>query len=497
MSRRTRLAVFTTAALCLSVGHAAAQSSPAIVPEPSDIATLAPPATTVAPDAPAAAPDAPTAPASSPSPAAAAPPPAPPPAPLDPAALDPLGFADFSWMPANYGPSEKALKLGPFVGEVRIDSAYHYSFANPKDNTISGSSEVFRHNELQLTQIGVGGDFLYKNVQARLMTQFGMYSQTTPRNDASPARGQWNLDNAYRYISEAYGGYHFDVWKGINVQAGIFMSYIGLWSYYNFDNWTYQPSYVSSNTPWFFNGARAQIFPTENLKIEPWLVNGWQSYGKFNQAPGVGLKVEYRPHDWLAIIGNQYFGTDTLNTPGRKRLHTDDSVMVKYYDKPGAGFSRAAASLTVDAGCEEGGGVSCSDQYFLGFMAYTRFWFFGNKVGTTVGGGAITNPGRYLVLLPPINGATSFSGTPYFTAAPGDTYKAWDMQVTADYMPREFITFRAEFNHRAANVPYFTGPGGVTPDGGNQGGAGSLVNGWTPDLVKNENRLTFAMMLKY
>jgi hypothetical protein len=130
-------------------------------------------------------------------------------------------------------------------------------------------------------------------------------------------------------------------------------------------------------------------------------------------------------------------------------------------------------------------------------MAYTRFWFFGNKVGTTVGGGAITNPGRYLVLLPPINGATSFSGTPYFTAAPGDTYKAWDMQVTADYMPREFITFRAEFNHRAANVPYFTGPGGVTPDGGNQGGAGSLVNGWTPDLVKNENRLTFAMMLKY
>jgi hypothetical protein len=64
-------------------------------------------------------------------------------------------------------------------------------------------------------------------------------------------------------------------------------------------------------------------------------------------------------------------------------------------------------------------------------------------------------------------------------------------------MPREFITFRAEFNHRAANVPYFTGPGGVTPDGGNQGGAGSLVNGWTPDLVKNENRLTFAMMLKY
>src|SRR5207248_3641287 len=138
-----------------------------------------------------------------------------------------------------------------------------------------------------------------KGVQARLMTQFGLYATTTPRNDPSSGKGQWNLDNAYRYLSEAYGGYHFDVQHGINVQAGIFMSYVGLWSYYNFDNWTYQPSYVSSNTPWFFNGLRIQFFPTDRLKIEPWLVNGWQAYGQFNQAPGVGLQVRWNPTAWL------------------------------------------------------------------------------------------------------------------------------------------------------------------------------------------------------
>ncbi len=408
-----------------------------------------------------------------------------------------FAFADFSWIPGNYGSQEKPLKWGPFTGEVRVDTTYHYSFNHPKDNTISGSSEVFRHNEVQVTQLGFGGDFFYKNVQARIMTQFGMYSMTTPRNDASPARGQWRLDDAYRYLSEAYGGYHFDVLHGVNVQAGIFMSYVGLWSYYNFDNWTYQPSYVSSNTPWFFNGVRAQIFVTEKLKVEPWIVNGWQSYGKFNQAPGAGLQIAWRPTSWLAVLGNQYAGTDTLNTPGRKRFHTDDSIMVKYYDKKGPGLSRAAASLTIDAGCEDGGGVDCGSQFFLGFMAYSRLWFFDNKFATTIGGGAITNPGRYLVLIPPINGATAFSGTPYFSAAPGDSYKAWDMQITADYMPREFVTFRAEFNHRAANVPYFTGPNGVTPPGGNQGGAGAAVDGWTPDLVKSEDRLTLGMLLRY
>jgi hypothetical protein len=108
----------------------------------------------------------------------------------------------------------------------------------------------------------------------------------------------------------------------------------------------------------------------------------------------------------------------------------------------------------------------------------------------------MTNPGRYLVLMPPINGATAFSGTPYFTYNPGDDFHAWDTSATFDYMPDQFVTFRAEFNYRAANVPYFAGPGGVTPPGGNQGALGSKVPDWAPDLRKNETRMTFALLLK-
>ena len=413
-------------------------------------------------------------------------------------------FGDFSWASGNYTPPDSPLSWGPFHGELRADVAYHYSFANPVDNTISGSSEVFRHNEFQLTQLGVGGDFYYKGVQARLMTQFGMYSQTTPRNDASPGRGQWQLDNAYRYISEAYGGYHINALHGINIQAGIFMSYVGLWSYYNFDNWTYQPSYVSSNTPWFFNGMRIQVFPTETFKVELWVVNGWQAYGQFNQAPGVGMQLLWKPREWLTVLGNQYYGTDALGIPDRMRIHTDDSIMVRYYNNPGGFLTRAAASLTLDAGCEFGdakNNVSCSTQYFLGFMAYNRLWFLHDLVGLTVGGGAITNPGRYLVLLPPINGATALSGTPYFTENPGDKFKAWDLQATLDYMPNRNVTFRIEYNHRAADVPYFSGHGGVTPSNGsgsyvNQGAPGSMVQGFTPDLVKAEDRMTAALLLR-
>ncbi len=435
-----------------------------------------------------------------------------------PEKAEPFAFADFTWLTGNARTKESPMDTKFFTPEIRADVDYVYDFAHPKDDTISGSSEVFRSSEVHVTQLGVGGDFHYDNVRARLMTQFGLYSQTTPRNDASPSRGQWNLDNAYRYLSEAYGGYHFNALHGVNVDAGIFMSYIGLFSYYQFDNWAYQPSYVSSNTPWFFNGVRVQIFPTEHLKIEPWFVNGWQSYGRFNNRPGLGFQILWRPNGWLSVLGNQYaLGEDALNTPGRVRYHTDDSIQIKYYDNKERFLDKAAFSLTGDMGCEHGGGVSCAGnsakgpkQSFLGYMVYNRLWFDNDKYGLTLGGGQINNPGRYLVLLPPINGATATSGTPYFTENPGDPYKAWDLSGTFDWMPSQYITFRWEYNHRAANVPYFSGSGGVTPPGGNNGAPGSLVclsgfttcngsptNTWFPDLRKTENRLNMAILVKF
>ncbi len=417
----------------------------------------------------------------------------------------PFAFADFTWLNGNARTREPAFDSKFFTPEIRADVSYIYDFAHPQDDTIGGSSEVFRSSEFQVTHLGVGGDFHYDNVRARLLTQLGMYSQTQPRNDASIARGQWTLDGAYRYVTEAYGGYHFNVLHGINVDAGIFLSYIGLFSFYNFDNWAYQPSYVSSNTPWFFNGMRVQIFPTDKLKIEPWFINGWQSYGRFNSRPGLGMEILWRPNGWISVLGNQYaVGADTLATPGRIRYHTDDSLQIKYYDHPERVLDKMAFSLTGDMGCEHGGGVSCAGnsakgpkQSFIGYMIYNRFWFHKDLYAVTLGGGQINNPGRYLVLLPPINGATAVTGTPYFTKNPGDPFKAWDATGTVDWMPSQYITFRWEYNHRAANVPYFSGPGGITPAGGNRGNPAAIVPGFTPDLRKRENRLNMAILVKF
>jgi hypothetical protein len=412
----------------------------------------------------------------------------------------PFAFADFTWLNGNSRQHAPVFD-SPFVtGEVRFDVNYAFSFNHPRDHSLTGSCETGRTDEIQLQQLGLGGDLHVGHVRGRVMTQLGMYSTMTPRNDPSPQRGQWDLTSGYRYLSEAYGGYHWDAIHGINLDAGIFMSYVGLFSYYNFDNWAYQPSYVSANTPWFFNGLRLQTFPTDRLKVELWVTNGWQSYGMFNEQPGLGTQILWRPNAALSFLTNDYAGADTPGLPGRQRVHTDNSIQVRYLDRPGHFVDRAAFSITADAGCEHGGGAHCGSgadaQYFLGGMLYDRTWLSRDRVGITLGAGAISNPGRYLVLVPPVNGATAASGTPYFTQRPGESFRAWDTSATVDLMPDESTTFRLEVIHRAANAPYFAGPGGLTPPGGNSGAPGSVVPGFTPDLRDHETRLTAALLIK-
>jgi len=439
----------------------------------------------------------------------------------------PFAYGDFTWLNGSPRNHQPVFDTRFFTPDIRLDVHYMQDFNHPQDHTIVGSTESFRSGEFQLEQVSLGGDFHWDNVRARFLSILGLFATTTPRNDASAGVGQWDLRGAYRYLSEANAGYHFDVNHGLNIDAGIFVSYIGLFSYYNFDNWTYQPSYVSSNTPWFFNGLRVQWFPTNTLKIEPWIINGWQSYARYNGHLGFGGQILWMPHEWLKLVFNNYgVGQDNLGLPNTTRIHTDDSIEVRYYNNPdnGRGLSKMAFSFTADAGCQQGGGLHCTGgpnrSAFLGWMLYNRFWFDHDRYAVTLGGGAMTNPGRYLTLLPPINGADAVSGSPYFTENPGDHAYQWDSTINFQFMPKEWLTWWAEFGYRHSDVPYFAGTGGVTPPGGNNGfpqdyvcssgstagtsnlqqayaACGGAANVWFPDLRKQEMKLSAGVLVKF
>ncbi len=425
---------------------------------------------------------------------------------------EPFEGIDQTWQNGNDRRDSSVFKSAKyFMPSVIMDVNYTYSFANPIDNTVVGSNALARNNEVELSALHFGGDFNYQNARARFMTQFGTRSVIIPRNDYSIYKGQYHLDNIYRYLSEANVGYHFNQWCGVNIDAGLFMSYIGLNSFYQPENWEYQASFTSDNTPWFFNGLRIQIFPTKRLKVELWAINGWQSYGKFNSMPGIGGNFTWMPNSNFKILTNDYYGTDAAGVPSRCRFHSDNSILVKYLNKKlSRGISQMAFSLTSDIGFEKGGGVNglnTSDstkpaQYFFSIMFYNRTWFYRNKFAWTFGGGYMTNPGRYLVLaptgqaspLPNPNDPTKTEGAFPFSENPGDKFSGWDCSTTFDFMPNQSLTFRIEFIHRESSVPYFSGHGGVTSQTGYT--TAPLDPKWRPDLVRVENRIILALLFR-
>ncbi len=425
---------------------------------------------------------------------------------------EPFEGIETNWQNGSDRRDSSVFKNVPFfTPSILLDINYTHSFNKPNDNTVVGSTALARNNEIQLSALHFGGDFNYKNARARVMTQFGTRSIVVPRNDYSVYRGQYQLANVYRYLSEAYAGYHINKWYGINIDAGMFMSYIGLNSYYQAENWEYQASFTSDNTPWFFNGLRIQIHPTKNLKIEPWLINGWQSYGTFNKMPGLGANITWMPNSNIKLLTNDYYGSDAAGIPSRKRFHSDNSLLVRYLNRPeSSGISKMAFSLTGDIGFEQGGGVNGFKndpdkgpaQYFMSAMFYHRIWFAKNKFAWTVGGGVMTNPGRYLVLYPtgqasplpnPTN-PTQTEGAFPFSANAGDQFKGWDASTNIDFMPNQSISFRVEYVHRQANVGYFAGKGGVTSQTGYT--TAPLDPNWKPDLVKSENRIILAVLFR-
>ena len=425
---------------------------------------------------------------------------------------EPLDGMDMTWLNGADRRSKPTLAGKYFTPTVMVDANYTYSFANPIDNTVVGSTTLARNNEMQVSGAYLGGDFNYKGARAHIVTQFGTRSIVVPRNDFSPYKGQYKLADAYRYLAEANAGYHFKKWYGINVDAGLFMSYIGLNSYYQVENWEYQASYTSDNTPWFFSGIRVQLFLTKKLKIEPWIINGWQSYGMFNKQPGVGGNITWCPTENIKMLTNNYYGADAALIPNRKRFHSDNSLLVRYYkNKKSKGVSQMAFSLTGDFGFEKGGGVNglkTGDslhgpaQYFASLMFYNRIWFYKNKFAFTFGGGVMQNPGRYLVLYPtgqasPLPNAanpTTTEGNYPYSANPGDQFNAWDASANVEWAPNQHISFRLEYVHREASVPYFAGHGGVTSPTGYTTSA--LTSDWKPDLVKSEDRIIFAVLFR-
>jgi hypothetical protein len=372
------------------------------------------------------------------------------------------------------------------TGIAYFDGYFNYNFADPIDNTHTVSATIGRHKEFTLNLASLGIETNYRNIIGRVWLQYGQMLSIVQELDGTVQRGRNTSISNLKYIREAAGGYHFNKWYGINVEMGIFMSYIGLESYVTQENWCYQRSMACEFTPFYFSGARVQVFPSRKFKTELWLLNGWQSYNSWNNIPGIGNSNYWRPSENVQVAANFYLGKDSR--ADILRFHHDNSIVARYHKKRLATISQAAFSINAHYGFQDGAGISPSSNYMAGVAVTNRLWFAKNKLALSLRGDMVTNPGTYLAFSP--SPVTPNDYTDAIAADPKQKLNIYQGMATLDVMPDDHVTFRLEYGRRQSNVPYFADHGGTTsPDGW----LTTPINTWRPDLHKTDDRITLAV----
>lgn len=355
---------------------------------------------------------------------------------------------------------------------IYLDSYYTYSFNNPRDNTLTGSSTEGRVNEFQVNLLSFGIDKTSEKARARFFFQSGAMMNLVQDTDTSVDHGANVNVSDFRYIREGLIGYVFfgdafgDV-GSLTIDAGVLPSMIGVDNYLNHYNWNYQRSPLSDFTPFYFTGIRGHYQISKEWAIEPLLLNGWQSYAKFNSGFSVAFSLLYsHPSGNFYGTFNSYAGTDTAGYEGLNRYHEELILQYKYFSNPSTWIGNAAFSSDTHYGFQTGDGISPNKSYVFGSSFINRIWFkdptwaFSSRVCW------FTNPSSYLIPAP-LPGKTFPSNSPYF-------FDMTDWAFTIEKQIIHNLTFKVEYIYRASNTPLFSK------------GQGSTAY----DLATNESRLS-------
>ncbi|MFO0663700.1 MAG: outer membrane beta-barrel protein [Polyangiaceae bacterium] len=412
--------------------------------------------------------------------------------PLD-VAEPPFAHGDFSWMNGQNRQPESLLKAGPVNLSLIVDAYYLWSTNHPVDHTAFPSTTAPRHNELSLNMASVGIELPPNAIDTKaggpvgqFALQYGSMGETNFGQDRTLSRGFFLTKPAFLPIRAASAGWHFHWLHGANIEIGILPSYIALESYIPQENWNYLHPFVSDFTPYYFSGVRAQFHLSQKLKVEAWIVNGWQTFGQWHEGRAGGYLWNYRPTERLSFTNTMYLGQEAAFDPKSIRWYTDNFAQFQYY-KAQSGFVRSVAVCVVgDLGYEYRGDGS-RYGFRTGESITHRIDFKGN-VGLTFRADLYYDPSQALVTSLPLE-------SPYTRPAQDREFFGGGITTTVDFLPSPWLLTRLEFMHRATSIPYFSGPGGITGPNG-VAPSGTAAATYIPDLRRSDNRIVANVTLR-
>ncbi len=175
---------------------------------------------------------------------------------------------------------------------------YGYDFNVPRTRTRPGFvySEN-RHNEVSINIALLGARFANDHVRGAFAIQTGTYP------DANYAAEP----QVFKHIYEAYAGVR--IRPRLWLDAGVFVSHIGLEGPISRDDLTLTRSILADNSPYYEAGAKLTYdTPDGHWTFVALVLNGWQVIRDQNENMSTGWQVQWKPNAKWVINSSSYAG---------------------------------------------------------------------------------------------------------------------------------------------------------------------------------------------
>ncbi len=290
--------------------------------------------------------------------------------------------------PAPSSPSLAGL-LGPTTLSGFVDMYYGQNFNNPAARSSSLRAFDVAANQFGLNMVELVADKQPdpNNSRTGYHIALGFGQAMNVVNGTDP--GGLGFD---QYLKEAYFSYLAPVGKGLQIDAGKFVTPAGAEVIETKDNWNYSRGLLFSYAiPFFHFGMRAKYTFNDKYAVAGYLVNGWNNVIDNNTGKTYGGSFFWNPNKKFGITQNYLIGPELANNNTNKRQLTDTVVT---YSPTG----RLSFIVNYDYGRGDRIPTASKPVFWEGIAGYvryafnstnafaTRYEYFDDKYGVMTGG---------------------------------------------------------------------------------------------------------------
>ncbi|MGB2869609.1 MAG: porin [Bacteroidota bacterium] len=302
-----------------------------------------------------------------------------------------------------------------------VDFYYSRNFARPTSHNNKYRNFDVAENQFSLSLAEIAFQKTGGPIGFRIDADFGS------TNDLVQGSSQSSLNN----LQQAYISIIAPVGSGLTVEAGKFVTHMGLEVIESKDNWNYSRSFLFAwAIPYYHVGLRATYSVFGNLSVSGYLYNGWNNIVDNNDAKTLGATVNFTPVDGGSLILNWIGGAEQPDSIGAGRRNVVD-IIAAYQ-----ATERLSIAANADYGSEflPGGFVSWKGAALYGLYKLD------DRSGLAVRGEIFSDPDGY---------------------ATGIVHELREVTLTYEYRVVPNLLLRGEYRHDWSTVASFDERAGI------------------------------------